>query len=275
MIMKKKLKKIVILGSTGMLGNAVGHYFLSKPEKYKVYLSYRDAGVAYGKEKFKFDPLIDSLSKIPKCDYIINCIGVIKPHINKGPKNAIFLNSLFPWQLADHADKVGAKLIQITTDCVFSGSKGNYDEGSEHDALDFYGKSKSLGEPDKAIVLRTSIIGEELHNHASLIAWAQSMKGKEVNGFTNHLWNGVTTKGFAQICEKIIDGNLVDTGLYHVFSNPVDKHQLVSLISKKFNLNLKVKKHVADVAVDRTLSTNKDLNKKLKVPTIQKMIQEI
>ncbi len=269
------MKKILILGSTGMLGNAVGKYFLSKPNKYKVYLSYRDKKVAYGKNKFKFDPLTDSLDKLPKCDYIINCIGVIKPHIAKNPENAVRLNSLLPWQLSNYANSKGAKLIQITSDCVFSGAKGRYNESDEHDALDFYGKSKSLGEPGDAIVLRTSIIGEEIHNHASLIAWTKSMAGKEVNGFTNHLWNGVTTKGFAQVCEKIIDGNLIDKGVYHVFSNPVNKYQLVSLINKKFKLKLKVKKHLADIAVDRSLSTTKDLNKKLRIPSVAKMISEI
>src|SRR3989344_6430588 len=115
------MKKIVILGSTGMLGNAVGKYFLSKSRKYKVYLSYRNKIVSYGKNNFKFDPLKDSLNKIPKCDYVINCIGVIKPHIAKNPHDAIVLNSLLPWRLSSYAKSIEAKLIQITTDCVFSG----------------------------------------------------------------------------------------------------------------------------------------------------------
>ena len=270
----KKMKRVVILGSTGMLGNAVGKYFLSKQNKYQVFLSYRNETVSYGENKFKFDPLVDSLDKIPACDYIINCIGIIKPHIEKNRHDAIILNSLFPWRLAAHAEKNNVRLIQITTDCVFSGSKGGYDENSEHDALDFYGKSKSLGEPDNAIVLRTSIIGEELHNHASLISWAQSMKDKDVNGFTNHLWNGITTNQYAKICENIIDNNLGTNGIYHVFSNPVTKYELLDLISKKFNLGLKIKGHQADVRVDRTLSTVKDLNIKLAIPSVAEMLNE-
>lgn len=271
----RKKKTIVILGSTGMLGNAVGTYFESKSSKYKVYLSYRNSKVAYGKNKFKFNPLTDSLNKIPKCDYIINCIGIIKPNIAKSPRNAIILNSLLPRQLANHAEKTGARLIHITTDCVFSGSKGKYDENSEHDALDFYGKSKSLGEPGNAIALRTSIIGEEIHNHLSLIAWTQLMKEEEVKGFTNHLWNGVTTKQYAKICEKIIDNDSIKNDTYHIFSNTVTKYQLVNLISNKFSLGLKVKKHKAGIAVDRTMTTIKNLNKKLKIPSVAKMIKDI
>ena len=223
------MKKIVVLGSTGMLGNAVGKYFLSQPDKYRTYLSYRNKDVSYGKNKFKFDPLFEGLDKIPKSDFIINCIGITKPNIDKNKAHSIIINSLFPWQLADHARKTKTKLIHITTDCVFSGKDGNYRENSEHDALDFYGKSKSLGEPNEAMVLRTSIIGEEIHNHANLLAWVKSMAGKDINGFTNHLWNGITTKQFAKVCEKIIDSRLADNGVHHIFSNPVNKYQLPRL----------------------------------------------
>lgn len=269
------MKKIVVLGSTGMLGNAVGKYFLSQPDKYQTYLSYRNKDVSYGKNKFKFDPLVDSLNKIPKADFIINCIGVTKPNIDKNKVHSIIINSLFPWQLADHAQKTKAKLIHITTDCVFSGKGGNYHENSEHDALDFYGKSKSLGEPNKTMVLRTSIIGEEIHNHANLLAWVKSMAGKDINGFTNHLWNGITTNQYAKLCEKIINNNMYEPGIFHIFSNRVNKFKLLQLLDKKFNLRLKIKKYQTDVAINRILATTKDLQSKLEIPTIEKMIKEI
>jgi dTDP-4-dehydrorhamnose reductase len=269
------MKKIIVLGSTGMLGSAVGSYLLSKPKDYTVALSYRNKSVAYGQNAFKFDPLKDKLKTIPHGDVIINCIGIIKPYIDKSRHDAVFLNSLFPWKLADYAETIGAKLIHITTDCVFSGTKGNYDEKAEHDALDFYGKSKSLGEPNNCTVLRTSIIGEELHNNASLIAWAQSMRGKETNGFTNHLWNGITTKQYAKVCDTIISKNLFSNDLYHIFSNPVTKFELMTLINKRFNLGLTIKPFTATTAIDRTLSTTKDLNKKLAIPSIAEMVAKI
>src|SRR3989344_37351 len=269
------MKKIVVLGSTGMLGNAVGKYFLSQPDKYRTYLSYRNKDVSYGKNKFKFDPLFEGLDKIPKSDFIINCIGITKPNIDKNKAHSIIINSLFPWQLADHARKTKTKLIHITTDCVFSGKDGNYRENSEHDALDFYGKSKSLGEPNEAMVLRTSIIGEEIHNHANLLAWVKSMAGKDINGFTNHLWNGITTNQYAKLCGKIIDSNMYEPGVFHIFSNRVNKFKLLQLLDKKFNLGLKIKKYKADVAVNRTLATTKDLQSKLEIPTIEEMIRDI
>ena len=258
-----------------MLGNAVGKHFLSKQDKYRVFLSYRNEIVSYGKNKFKFDPLVDSLDKIPVCDYIVNCIGIIKPYIEKNKYHAMVLNSLFPWQLAAYAEKNNARLIQITTDCVFSGSKGGYDENAMHDAPDFYGKSKSLGEPDNSIVLRTSIIGEEIHNHASLISWAMSMEGKEVKGFNNHFWNGLTTNQYASVCEKIIDNNSISNGVYHIFSNPVTKYDLLNLINNKYSLGLKISNHQADTKVDRTLTTVKNLNGSLKIPSVSEMINEI
>lgn len=266
------MKKIIVLGSTGMLGNAVGAHFISKPKEYSTILSYRNDAVAYGKHTFVFNPLRDNLHTIPQGDVIINCIGIIKPHIDKSRHDAVFLNSLFPWKLADYAQSIGAKLIHITTDCVFSGVVGNYDEKAEHDALDFYGKSKSLGEPNNCLVLRTSIIGEELHNHASLIAWAQSMRGKETNGFTNHLWNGITTKQYAMACDTIIANDLFANDLYHIFSTPVTKFELMHLINNRFNLGLTIKPFAAATPIDRTLSTIKNLNAKLAIPSVAEMI---
>lgn len=259
--------KIVILGSTGMLGNAVGRHFIDVYGEDSVYLSYRNPAVAYGKNRFEYLPTL-SPDRIPDCDYLINCLGVIKPFIDKNPQHSIFINSYLPWYLAH----LGYKVIHITTDCVFSGKNGNYTEDSIHDCYDFYGKTKSLGEPNTCMVVRTSIIGEEIHNNASLIEWAKSQKGKTVNGFTNHLWNGVTTNQYARICQQIIEGNLYQKGLFHVFSNKIDKYSLLGEINKRFNLGLTINKTEASEAIDRTLSTVKDLQSKIVIPTIQEQI---
>jgi len=163
-----------------MLGSAVGKHFLNK-EEYDITLTYRSREVSYGTNKVWFDAEKASVLDIPRVDYIINCIGVIKPFIDDDRAKSIYLNSLFPRELATHCKRYGIKLIHITTDCVFSGRKGNYREDDEHDCLDFYGKSKSLGEPHKdCMVIRTSIIGEEIHKNASLISWVKSMEGKKV-----------------------------------------------------------------------------------------------
>jgi dTDP-4-dehydrorhamnose reductase len=167
------------------------------------------------------------------------------------------------------------KLIHITTDCVFSGKDGNYNEDSLHDCLDEYGKSKSLGEPNNCMVIRTSIIGEEIHKNASLISWAKSMKGKEVNGFLNHLWNGITTKRYAEICEEIIENNLFEINLFHIHSNYLSKFELLYLINKKFDLRLKINEYFDKTQIDRRLTTNKKLQNRISFKSIQQQIEEL
>lgn len=268
--------RIVILGSTGMLGNAVGRHLLDQFGEDNVFLSYRNEKISYGKNKFLFNAQPSNLWRIPKCDYIINCIGIIKPFISKDLVVSVQINSLLPRTLADHCSKMNCKLIHITTDCVFSGADGLYTEESPHDCVDVYGKTKSLGEPSNCIVLRTSIIGEELHQNVSLISWIKSQKGKEVNGFVNHFWNGVTTKQYAKICEKIIKKGLYEEGLFHVFSpHLVSKCALLEMINKKFDLQIKVIPTMADQAIDRTLTSVKNLNNKLDIPSLDTQIMEM
>lgn len=267
---------ILILGSTGMLGNAVAAYFADR-EEYDVTTTYRTASVARPGKAIRFDALRDSLDVLPKnFDYVINCIGIIKPFMASDPAAAIKINALFPWELAAWNKDCGSRLIHITTDCVFSGKKGKYVESDLHDALDDYGKSKSLGEcVSEAMVLRTSIIGEEIHKNASLIAWAKSQKGKTINGFSTHLWNGITTKEYARVCDKIISHDWYEKGLFHIFAeDDVTKLQLMKYFNKKFDLDLTIVEKQPD-PVDRTMRTEKELCTRLEIPTVEQMIEEI
>lgn len=268
--------KILILGGTGMLGNAVTAYF-STQEKYDVTTTYRTRSVMPSGQTIYFDALIDSLETLPKdFDYVINCIGIIKPFMALDPVAAIKINALFPWQLAAWCTDSNSKLIHITTDCVFSGKKGKYVESDLHDAMDDYGKSKSLGEcSSEAMVLRTSIIGEEIHKNASLIAWVKSQRGKTVGGFSTHLWNGVTTKEYAKICDKIISHDWYEKGLFHIFAqDDVTKLQMMEYFNEKFSLNLTIEEKKLE-PVDRTMRTEKDLCSRLNIPTVGQMIKEI
>lgn len=267
--------KIVILGSTGMLGNTVGRYFLNQFGEDDIFLSYRNEKISFGKNKFFFNTQSSNLWSIPECDYIINCIGVIKPFIDKDLIVSIQTNSIFPRVLANHCSEINCRLIHITTDCVFSGTGDCYTEESPHDCDDIYGKSKSLGEPNNCMILRTSIIGEEVHKNASLISWAKSQEGKEINGFTNHLWNGIVTKQYAKICNQIINEDLYQEDLFHVFSNVINKYELLSLINDRFNLRLKIAPCVFSKTINRILSTTKNLNSKLQIPSIQCQIRDM
>ena len=266
---------ILVLGSTGMLGSAVGQHF--ENTNHITFLTYRNKSVAYGKRQIYFDVDMDfSILKTHKYDYVINCIGTIKPFMKTNPRAARFINSVFPWDLSEWCDNEGSKLIHITTDCVYSGNLAPelaYTESHMHDALDDYGKSKSLGEPDNCMVIRTSIIGEEIHKNASLVEWAKSQKGKSIKGFTNHYWNGITTKTYADICQQIIEKNLWKKGLFHVHSpNIVNKLQMVQAFDKKFDLNLDITPFEPPNSCNRALASENDLIKKLNISTVENQI---
>jgi dTDP-4-dehydrorhamnose reductase len=281
---------IIILGSSGMLGWAVGKYFLEEYGEDNVHLSYRNQMHAYGKNHFYFDAKACALDFkelyfrlspiISEGDYIINCIGVIKPNVESvGVENTILINSVFPWVLATFCKNTNTKLIQITTDCVFSGEVIRahcYTENDPHDPKDVYGKSKSLGEPTNCMVLRTSIIGEEFHGNLSLVAWAKSQREKEVTGFGNHLWNGITTKTYAKVCDTIIKNNWYKEDAFHIFSPEfVDKDKLLHLVNDRFNLGLKINRGFAPAMVNRVLGSVKDLVSKLSIPTLEKQVEEM
>jgi len=271
--MKKASKRILVLGATGMLGWMAYDYFknasnhkttgTSRYKKNKN-LKYFDAReFIYSPKKFSF---------IKKFDYIINCIGIIKPFCKDddpmGIVNAIEINALFPHKLNEYCDgKV--KIIQIATDCVISGKKGKYVESDLHDALDVYGKTKSLGEvfTGNFLNIRCSIIGHELKNNLSLLEWFLSQPGKaELKGFSHHKWNGVTTLQFAKLCLNIIDknkfGNLVKASYVHHFipNNSVTKYQLLKIMKAVYGKEVSIAK-VNNIGpkVDRTLETNHKL----------------
>ncbi len=244
----------------------------------------------------RFDALRDDLDKtlrdLGKIDFAVNCIGIIKPHINdaddKQRLNAIQVNSLFPQQLSEWASKAGAKVIQIATDCVFSGTTGGYLETDAHDALDVYGKSKSLGEVpnDSMMHLRVSIIGPEHGRSTSLLEWVRNQpKDAKIFGFTDHLWNGVTTSHFGKIARGIIEAGLFKPGVFHIVpGNKVPKNVLVAKIAAVFGReDIKIEPKASGHTIDRTLRTNDlEFNSKMweaagyaSAPTIEQMIEEI
>ena len=259
-----------------MLGSTVVRHFVSQKE-YDVTATYRTEGLEIPCRTVKFDVLSDSPGALSgNYDYVLNCIGITKPFMQPDIVAAIKINSIFPHVLTSWCNKEQIKLIHITTDCVYSGQKGNYVESDLHDALDDYGKSKSLGEPTKnSMVLRTSIIGEEIHKDAFLVAWVKSQKGKTISGFSTHLWNGITTNYYAKVCDTIIQKDLFEHGLFHVFAkDDVTKLEMMHLFNEKYDLGMTIEDKQPPKC-DRTLRTEKELNKKLKIPTVGQMIKEI
>jgi len=262
--------KILILGVSGMLGCTLFQYFLQN-SSFTTYGTTRNSQPISCKnhlfESSSIYPNIDanSLDKIEnlittlKPNIVINCIGIIKQLlIAKDPISSITINSLFPHQLAQLCQKYNAKLIQISTDCVFSGNKGNYTEQDNPDPIDLYGRTKLLGEvtSPNCLTIRTSIIGRELNSQNSLVEWFISQKGKTVKGFDHAIYTGFTTQSLAQIIEKIILEQPDLEGLWHVSSDPITKYQLLNMMNQAFNLGITIEKDESFIC-DRSLNSQK------------------
>jgi dTDP-4-dehydrorhamnose reductase len=256
------MKSVLVLGSQGMLGSSVTELF-DKSSKFQLHEINRTS-VFDGKY---FDASSVTTLKIVKDlqpEWIVNCVGVIKPYINesepKSVENAFTINSEFPFALNQIARETNARIIQIATDCVYSGKKGNYSEDDEHDPVDIYGKSKSLGEieSDNFMNLRCSIIGRDQRSNKSLLEWFLSQDhGATVTGYLDHLWNGITTNAFASICRGIIEDNLFIPGTFHqVPADMVSKAELLEIFKNKFNRHdLVIEKKQTGDEIDRTLIT--------------------
>ena len=227
--------KVLVLGSTGLIGHQVFNY-LAKTDNYEMYnITYRkklnDQTILCDvRSQDEFIELVKSISP----DVIINCIGILIEAANVDPENAIFINAYFPHRLKRLADELKSKLIHMSTDCVFSGEKEMpYIEKDVKDGKDIYAKSKGLGEiiNENHLTLRTSVIGPELKTDGGeLFHWFMSQSGK-TNGFSKAIWSGVTTLVLANVVEWAIENKI--KGLYHVTNNKsIDKYTLLSLIKK-------------------------------------------
>ena len=204
---------------------------------------------------FLKDNILDFLVKVNP-DVIINAIGVtIRRGSTKNISDTIYLNSFFPHQLSNWAVAFKKRLIHFSTDCVFSGSEGSYLEDTTPDALDYYGKTKGLGEVNSksSLTIRSSMIGPELFNKTELFEWIINNKEKEINGFSRVMYSGVTTVYMARLVADLIDNHKNLCGIYNTASKPISKYELLHLINDNFDLGLIIND-------DKTVISNKTLN---------------
>lgn len=225
----------------------------------------------------QYNKLSDVIEKISP-NVLINCIGVIKQRGDaKNIINMININALLPHVLHEICLKNKIKLIQLSTDCVFSGNKGNYKESDIPDPIDKYGESKLLGEIVKgdALTIRTSFIGHELFNKKSLLEWIKSQKGGEIDGFENAIFSGLTTDAFANVIEQIIDKHQYLNGVWQISSNPISKFDLIELINKIFKLSIKINRN-SSFQCDRSLNSSKFKNKtNIMISSWEEMIKDL
>jgi dTDP-4-dehydrorhamnose reductase len=258
--------KLLILGSNGMLGNTIFRYFLNNPnfEIIGICRNSTELSIKYPcnleiwKNLANINTIIQILNK-HKPDIVINCIGVIKQlEESKNVLNTIPINSLFPHELSFACSLINARLIHFSTDCVFSGLKGNYNENDNPDPIDLYGRSKLIGEVssnNNTITLRTSIIGHELNGNKSLLNWFLSMKS-EVKGYKNAFFSGLTTLQVAKTLEKCIIPDSSLTGLYHLSSDRISKFDLLNIISEIYEHNVNIFPDTS-YCIDRSLNSEK------------------
>jgi dTDP-4-dehydrorhamnose reductase len=256
---------IVLFGANGMLGNYVKNVLSPSYDVVSFTRSEFDI------ESADWNALSTLLIKIKKGDIVINCAGAI-PQRNTDAKKYILLNTLFPHKLNEIVKTKEVRLIHITTNCVFSGKKGNYIETDTDYGDSLYDITKLLGEPYEACIIRTSIIGEEKDNKKSLLEWVIQQKGKEINGFTNVFWNGVTCLQLANILKQMIEEDIYWEGVRHIFSpNTVSKYELCQCINEIYNLGIKITA-IDHPKSDLTLSSTYCLP--FHIPSIEEQIKE-
>jgi dTDP-4-dehydrorhamnose reductase len=263
-----KQPKILILGGTGMLGHLLLRYLSAFPE-YDVTATARS--LTGMKKHFPpdmlvrflpnsvdanyFESLIRALASIQP-DIVINCIGIIKQlPLAEDPLTAIAINALLPHRISLISQTAGARLIHISTDCVFNGKKGMYKECDQSDAENLYGRTKYLGEVSypHCVTLRTSIIGHELKGRYGLIEWFLAQNQK-VCGFRKAIYSGFPTIELARIIRDYVLPNNDLRGVYHVSSEPVSKYDLLRLVAERYDKDIEIEPY-DDFVKDRSLDS--------------------
>jgi len=256
------MKRVLILGASGMAGHVVYGYLRSLNGKYETGATTRK--LIEGIESLVVD-VEENLSdlaeiiKVAEADAIVNCIGLLVKPCEDCPAEAVYINSFFPQMLANITQDTKTKIIHLSSDCIYDGTieddKG-YDEKYIPDEQNWYGRTKALGEINnkKDLTLRMSIIGPELKDGVGLFHWFSKQKGK-VNGYVNHYWNGITTLELAKQIDRIIDTEL--SGIYNlIHKEPIAKYDLLNLIKKVFEYDVEVEKFETEI-VNKVLSNNR------------------
>jgi dTDP-4-dehydrorhamnose reductase len=260
--------KLLILGGSGMLGHKLLQRLSGDLE---VYATVRDdgkrlvqLGLAIGRQivsgiDVRDDLAIRNVIDRLRPDAVINAVGVIKQLPSSNDViNTLTINSILPHKLGLLSREFGFRLITISTDCVFSGSKGNYSESDLADALDLYGRSKNLGEvtDPNCLTIRSSIIGREISTSHSLIEWFLSNRGSSVKGFANAIYSGFPTIVFADIIGNLLLGHPELSGLYHISSDPIDKFRLLTLVNEVFDAGIAIERD-EEFRIDRSLDSTR------------------
>lgn len=256
--------RVLILGGSGMLGHKLWQTFR---DRFDTYVTFRgrpsayarygifDPGRAVGEvSALDFDSVARAFARV-RPEAVVNCIGIVKQDAAASdPLASIGVNALFPHRLAALCRAAGARLVHLSTDCVFSGRAGNYAEADAQDAGDLYGRTKLLGEVagEGCLTLRTSMIGRELSGAHGLVEWFLSQRGGRVRGFRRAVFSGFTTGALSGIISGVVADHPNLSGVWHVAAEPINKFDLLTLVKQTYGLEVEIEPDEAFVC-DRSL----------------------
>ncbi len=260
--------RVLIFGGAGMLGHKLWQLFRGRfdtwvtvraePARYARFELFEPDRLLGGVDVRAIDNVVRAMETV-RPDVVVNAVGIIKQRpAAEDATISMAVNALFPHRLGALCRAFRARLVHISTDCVFSGRKDRYTEGDVPDADDLYGRSKLLGEVtgDGGVVLRTSMIGRELEMGYGLVEWFLSQRHGRVRGFTNAIFSGFPTIVLAQLIADLIDYHPHLTGLYHVSSEPISKYELLTLLQAAYGLSVEIEPF-PEVRVDRSLDSTR------------------
>jgi dTDP-4-dehydrorhamnose reductase len=265
----------MILGGSGMIGHQIYQHLKSFSE-YQIVIQHNKNSFFKNSVSIDFFNLIKLKEFIltEKPNFIINCSGILIEDSESDLKKAIYLNAYVPHQVKDLANSFGCKMIQISTDCVFSGQNGPYDENDARDGFSNYSVTKGLGEINDEfnLTLRTSVIGPDLkQNSPELFHWFLNQKDS-INGYSQSIWSGVTSFQFAKSLKEFLDSNAI--GIHHVASaTPISKFKLLHLLENYFNKGIKIQKVDGPISNKSLKCSSKEIQ--LNIPSYDLMIEEL
>lgn len=283
------MSRILVLGASGMLGHKLcqelpkgDHEVIGTVRRPQPQLAelLDDVELRSDVDVLEGDAAERAIAEIAP-EFVVNAVGVVKQFDESSNKYlAAAINTWLPHRLARACREQASQLIHMSTDCVFSGDRGLYEEGDVSDARDLYGKSKFLGEPDSdepaALTIRSSIIGRELHERThGLVEWLLAQKGKTINGFARAIYSGFTTIEMARIMAMVIERHPELSGVYQVASEPINKFDLLNLMRELWNLDVEIQRE-EEFSCDRSLTMERFANETgYRAPSWPEMVQEM
>ena len=239
------MARVLVIGRNGMLARAMRHVLAKRGHEVQ----------CLGRDEHDIrhrGAAIDLAGR----DAVVNAAGLINRHLTGGnsAEDALLVNSLFPRLLADRCQLAGLPFVHISTDCVFDGTRGRHLESDPPNATDLYGRSKALGEPLNALVLRTSIVGPEVANGDSLLCWFLA-QAQECQGYDHHLWNGLTTLELSRLVAALLERGITERGVRHVFGEDQSKRQVLEAFRLAFAHPVRIAPGSGGVPRDMRLAT--------------------